>query len=398
MKPIASIPALFVLLAAGAAAAQISDNTVKIGVLNDQAGQFSDMAGKGSVIAARMAVQDFGGKVLNAPIEIVAADHQNKADVGAAIARRWYDTEQVDAIADIPGSAIALAIQEISRTKNRTLLLSGAASSDLTGKACSPLTSQWSDDSYAMSVGVASAIQKAGGDSWYFITADYAFGHALERDASEVIKGNGGKVLGSVKHPFNTSDFSSFLLQAQSSKAKVVALANTAGDTMNALKQAAEFGIVDGGQKMAAMVLFVTDVNSVGLKNAQGTLLMTSFYWNQNEKARAFGQRFLKENGTMPTKEHAATYAAIVHYLKAIQAAGTDEAVAVNKKMRELPVDYFGHPGTIQANGRAVYDVTLYQVKSPAESKYPWDYFKPVQVIPNELIYRTPEASGCVLK
>ncbi|MCP3387827.1 ABC transporter substrate-binding protein [Bradyrhizobium sp. CCGB12] len=377
------------------ALAQISDDMVRIGVLNDQSGQFAEMAGKGSIIAARLAAADFGGTVHGKPIEIIAADHQNKPDIGATIARRWFDTEKVDAIVDVPGSAIALAVQELARTKNRTLLLSGAASSDLTGKACSPLSSQWSDDSYAMSAGLANAIARDGGDSWFFITADYAFGHTLEKDASEAIAKNNGKVLGSVRHPFATADFASFLLQAQNSKAKVVALANTAGDTINALKQASEFGLMQGGQKVVAMVLFVTDVHSIGLPLAQGTYLMTSFYWDQNDASRKFAKRFFEANGTMPTKEHAATYASVLHYLKAIDSVGTDEAGAVNKRMRELPVDYFGHAGHIQPNGRAVYEVMLYRVKSPQDSKYPWDYFKPVQAVPNELIYRSPDAAGC---
>lgn len=377
--------------------AQVSDDVVRIGVLNDQAGQFSAMAGPGSVLAARMAAADFGGTVLGKPVEIVAGDHQNKADIGAQVARRWFDVDKVDAVVDVPGSAVALAVLQVAKERNRTVLFSGAASSELTGAACSPLSTQWSDDSYAMSSGIAQAVLEQGADTWFFLTADYAFGHTLEQDAAAVVARGGGRVLGTVRHPFGVSDFSSYLLLAQASGAQVLALANTAGDTVNSLKQAHEFGLAQQGHRLVAMVLFETDVHGLGLEASQGTLLATSFYWDQNDAARAFGRRFLAAHGTMPTKEHAGTYAAVSHYLKAVALAGTDEAAAANRTMRDTPVDYFGHPGRIEPSGRAVYDVTLYRVKAPAEARYPWDYFEPVRTLPAQATYRTPVQSGCKL-
>jgi branched-chain amino acid transport system substrate-binding protein len=382
---------------AGPAAAQISDDVVKIGVLTDESGLYSDIGGTGSFVAAKMAAEDFGGKVRGKPIQIVHADHQNKPDVGSSIMNRWFDNEQVDAVTDLPVSSIGLAAQEIGRQKKRTMLIAGAATSDITGKACSPYTVHWADDTYALASSTARAVVQNGGDTWFFITVDYAFGQAMERDASNFVTASGGKVLGSVRHPLNTADFSSFLLQAQASKAKIIGLANVGGDTENAIKQANEFGITAGGQSLAGFLVFLTEVHSLGLQRAQKLFISDGFYWDQNDQARIWSKRFFQQVGRMPTKQQAAVYASITHYLKAIDATGTDEASAVNAQMRKMPTDYFGHAGSIRPDGRVLYDLTLYQVKSPDESKYDWDYLKPIRAIPKEQAFRPEGEGGCNL-
>jgi branched-chain amino acid transport system substrate-binding protein len=393
------IGAAAIALAAGGAAAQVSDNVVKIGVMNDQSGLYADITGQGSVVAARMAAEDFGGKVLDKPIEIVFADHQNKPDVGSNIVRTWIDTDKVDVIADVPTSSVALAVQQITKEKNRIFLISGAASSDLTGKACSPTGFHWTYDTYMLANGTGNALVKAGGDSWFFLTADYAFGHALERDTASAVTAAGGKVLGQVRHPLNTSDFSSFLLQAQASKAKIIGLANAGGDTINSIKQAAEFGIVAGGQRLAGLLVFVTDVHSLGLKTAQGLVVTESFYWDLNDETRAWSKRFMaKHGGKAPTMVHAGVYSAVSHYLKAVKAAGTDEAQKVAAKMREMPVsDFMGKNVKVREDGRVMRDAYLLQVKAPSESKGPWDYYKVLATIPAKDAFRPLDQGGCPL-
>ncbi len=382
---------------AAPAAAQISGNVVRIGVLGDQSGMASDSAGKGSVLAAQMAVQDFGGKVGNAAIEILHADSQGKPDVASSVVRRWFDVDGVDAVADVPFTSVALAVNAVAASANRTVLIASAASSDLTGKACQAVTTQWSDDSYALSVGAARAIVKDGGSSWYFITADYTFGHALERDATRSIEQSGGKVVGSVRHPLNTADFSSYLVHAQGSGARIVAFASVGTDTIVALKQAAEFGLAQGGQRLAPLLVFLTDIHSLGLAAAQGSLIAEGFYWDQNDAARTWSRRFLAAHGKMPTKAQAAAYVSVLHYLRAVEAVGTDEARAVNARMRQMPVDYFGRPATIRPSGRVVYDLSLYQVKAPAESRQAWDYYRQVGIVPADQAFRPMADEGCPL-
>jgi branched-chain amino acid transport system substrate-binding protein len=385
-------------LAAGMAQAQISNDVVKIGVLTDMSSLYSDLAGQGSVIAAQMAVKDFGGKVAGKPIEVISADHLNKPDVGSNIARQWIDQDHVDAIVDVPTSSVALAVQEVTKEKGKIFLISGAASSDLTGKACSPTSVHWTYDTYALAHGTGGALVKQGGDTWFFITADYAFGQALERDTAAVVTQNGGKVLGSVRAPLNTADFSSFLLQAQSSKAKVIGLANAGGDTVNSIKQAAEFGITAGGQKLAGLLVFISDVNSLGLQTAQGLVLTESFYWDQSDDTRAWSKRFVAEAKKVPTMVQAGVYGAVTHYLKAIEAAKTDEAKAVMAKMRETPInDFMTKNGKLREDGRVVRDMYLFEVKAPSESKYPFDYYKQLAVVPAEQAFRPLSESECPL-
>jgi len=389
-------------LLAGAAQAQqgkISNDVVKIGVLNDQSSLYADISGQGSVVAARMAAEDVGGKVLDKPIEIIFADHQNKPDVGAAIARRWIDEEGVDAISDVPTSSVALAIQGITRDKKRIFLMSGPASSDLTGKQCSPYGFHWTYDTYALANGTGAAMVKQGGDTWYFLTADYAFGHALERDTSNAVKEAGGKVLGSVRHPLNTNDFSSFLLQAQGSGAKVIGLANAGGDTINSIKQASEFGIVQGGQKLAGLLVFITDVHALGLKTANGLVVTTAYYWDQNDDTRKWAKRYMERmGGKAPTMVQAGVYSGVKHYLEAIKAAGTDDPDAVAKKMRETKInDFMTKDGTIREDGRVMRDMYLVEVKKPEESKGPWDYYKILRTIPANEAYRPLDKGECPL-
>jgi branched-chain amino acid transport system substrate-binding protein len=378
--------------------AQVSDDLVKLGVLTDMASLYADGTGIGSVEAARMAIDDFGGKVLGRPVQLVYADHQNKADVGSNIARQWYDQEKVDAIIDVPTSSIALAVQQITRDKNRVFLISGGGSSDLTGSACSPNGVHWTYDTYALSKGTAQALVKQGQDTWFFITADYAFGHALERDASEEVKRNGGKVLGSVRHPLNTSDFSSFLLQAQASKAKVVAFANAGGDTSNGIKQAAEFGLTQGGQTMAALLLNITDAHSLGLNVGQGLVLTDGFYWDMDDQTRAFSKRFFDRVKHMPTQIQAGVYSAVTTYLKAIKASGTDEALKVIARIRETPInDVFARNGRLREDGRMIHDMYLMRLKKPSASKSDWDLYDIVAKIPAEEAFRPLSEGGCPL-
>ena len=382
-----------------AALAQVSDGVIKIGVLNDQSSLYADLAGQGSVVAARMAVEDFGADKKGMKVEIVSADHQNKADVGSAIARQWYDVDKVDVIVDVPNSGVALAVNQITRDKGKALLVSGAATADLTGKACSPNTIHWTYDTWALANGTGNAIVKTGGDTWFFITADYAFGHALERDVEAVVLKNGGKVLGKVRHPLNTADFSSFLLQAQASKAKIIGLANAGGDTTNSIKQAAEFGIVRGGQNLAGLLVFITDVHALGLPTAQGLIFTETFYWDTNDKTRAFAKKFADRNrGIHPTMIHAGVYAAVLHYLKAVEALKSDDGTKVIEKMKATPTDdpLFGK-GSIRADGRKIHPAYLFEVKKPAESKGPWDYYKLRATIPAEQAFRPLDQGDCPL-
>ncbi|HYD69165.1 ABC transporter substrate-binding protein [Azospirillum sp.] len=384
---------------AGPAAAQISDNVVKIGVLNDRSGPYADLGGEGSAIAARMAVEEFGGSVLGKPVAIVTADHQNKPDIGSTLARRWIDEEQVDAIADVPHSATALGVLTVTREKNRMLLLSGPALTEFTGKQCAPTTIHWTYDSYSMANGTVRALVKQGGDTWFFLTGDNAGSHSQERDGITFVEKAGGKVAGTVRHPLNTLDFSSYLLQAQSSNAKVIGLANAGGDTVNSIKQAAEFGITQGGQRLASLLMFISDVHAIGLKDAQGLVVTEPFYWNMNDKTREWSRRFMaKHGGRAPTAAQAGVYGAVLHYLKAIDKAGTDDSLAVAKAMKELPVnDMFSTNFKIRPDGRVVRDMYLLEVKSPAESKEPWDYYKVVATIPGDEAYRPMAEGGCPL-
>ncbi|WP_448206325.1 ABC transporter substrate-binding protein [Azospirillum sp. sgz302134] len=385
-------------LTAGAAHAQVSNNVIKIGVMNDRSGIYADLAGEGSAVAARMAAEEFGNKVAGAPVEIVVADHQNKADIAANKAREWVDAENVDVIADVPNSAAALAVQGITKDKKRIFLMSGPGSTDLTGKSCSPYGFQWTYDNYAMAAGTARALVEQGKKSWFFITADYAFGHSLEDETSKMVKQLGGKVAGAVRHPLGTSDFSSFLLQAQGSKADVIGLANAGGDTTNAVKQASEFGITQSGQSLAGLLLFISDVNALGLQAAQGLMLTTGFYHDMNDETRAWSKKFMEKTGKMPTMVQAGVYSAVRHYLKAVEAVGSDDPDKVAAKMRELPVnDMFAKNGKIGPNGRMFHDMYLAQVKTPAESKAPWDYYKIVKTIPAQQAYLDPAQSGCSL-
>ena len=370
---------------------------VKIGVLNDQSGVYADYGGKYSVEAARMAVEDFGGEVLGQKIEIVTADHQNKPDLATAIARRWYEVENVDMITELTTSSVALAVQELSNEKKKIDIVVGAATSRITGDACTPFGFHWAFDTRALAVGTGSALVKAGGDTWFFLTADYAFGYALEKDTSEIVKDSGGKVLGSVRVPLNSSDFSSFLLQAQSSKAKVVGLANAGLDTVNSIKQAAEFGIVRSGQKLAGLLMVLSDVHGLGLEAAQGLVLTEGFYWDRDDTTRAFSERFFKRTSRMPNMIQAGTYSATLSYLKAVKAAGTKDTEAVAKKLKELPVDDAFAKGKVLANGRMVHDMYLFEVKKPSESKKPWDYYKQLAVVPGDQAFFTAKDSGCPL-
>jgi branched-chain amino acid transport system substrate-binding protein len=378
------------------------DKNVKIGVLNDMSSLYADIGGPNSVAAIKMAVEDSGLTAKGWNIEVLSGDHQNKPDIGVNIARQWIDSEKVDVIADTPNSGVALAVSNLVKEKNAILLNSGAATADLTGKACTPNTISYTYDTYMLANGTGKALTKAGGDSWFFLTADYAFGHALERDTSNVVLNNAGKVLGSVKHPLNTSDFSSFLLQAQSSKAKVIGLANAGGDTTNSIKQAAEFGIVQGGQKLAALLLFITDVHALGLKTAQGLTFTESFYWDLNDQTREWSKRFQKVSpkGAMPSMTVAGNYAAVLHYLKALEALGGNphDGAKVVAKMKEIPTDdpLFGK-GPLRADGRRIIPAYLFEVKKPEESKYPWDYYKLIATISPDDAAKPLEASECPL-
>ena len=385
-----------------AAPALAQDKTVKIGVLNDMSSLYADIGGANSVVAVKMAVEDSGLFAKGWKIDVLSADHQNKPDVGVNMARQWFDVDKVDVITDTPNSGVALAVSNLVKEKNAVMLNSGAATADLTGKACTPNTVSFTFDTYMLANGTGKALTKAGGDTWFFLTSDYAFGYALERDTTTVVTANGGKVLGGVKHPINSSDFSSFLLQAQASKAKVIGLANAGGDTTNAIKQASEFGIVAGGQKLAALLLFINDVHSLGLKTAQGLSFTESFYWDMNDQTRAWSKRFqkLSPKGTMPSMTVAGNYAAVLHYLKALEALGGNphDGAKVVAKMKEIPTDdpLFGK-GPLRIDGRRIIPAYLFEVKKPEESKYPWDYYKLIATISPEDAAKPLEASECPL-
>jgi len=392
------LAALALVESAGGARAQISDDAVKIGVLTDMSSLYADATGKGSLTATQMAVEDFGGKVKGKPIEVLSGDHQNKADVGVAVVRNWFDNDKVDAVFDVPTSSVALAIQQLTREKNKVFINSGGGTSDLTGAACSPTTVHWTYDTYALSNVAGRAMVQHGEDTWFFVTADYAFGAALERDAANVVKETGGKVLGEVRHPLNTSDFSSYLLQAQASQAKVVALANAGGDTTNALKQAAEFGLMKGGQKLIALLLEITDVHAIGLKDAQGLILTDAFYWDIDDDSRAFSKRFLARVGHMPTMIQAGLYSATMHYLQAIDATGTDDTAKVMAQMKATPIhDFFARDGHIREDGRMVHDMHLFEVKTPQDSKGDWDLYKLIATVPGDQAFRPLDKGGCPL-
>jgi len=402
VKPLFAKAALAAAIAlTGAAAnAQYTDGVIKIGVVNDASGLYADITGAGSVWAARKAVEDFGAKAKGLNVEIISADHQNKPDIASNIVRQWIDVDKVDAIADVPTSSTALAVNQIIRDKNKVHLNSGAATSDLTNKACSPNTVHWTYDTVALANGTAKAAVKNGGDTWFILTADYAFGHALERDVEAVVTASGGKVLGKVRHPFPGQDFSSFLLQAQASKAKVIGLANAGGDTINSIKQASEFGITKSGQNLAGLLVFVTDVHSLGLPTAQGLLLTEAFYWDKDDGTRAFSKEFAAANkGRMPSMVQAGVYGAVMHYLKAVHEMKSDaDGVKVVEKMKSMPTDdrLFGK-GMIRVDGRKMHDVYLYEVKKPSESKGPWDYYKLRATIPANDAFRPLAQSECFL-
>jgi len=389
---------LISLMPSSSVFAQQAGQPLKIGILSDLSSVYSDIGGSGNVEATKMAIEEFGGSMFGAPIELLTADPQNKPDTAASIVRKWYENDGVDMIVDMPTSATALAGMELSKQFEKIMIVTDAASSDITGKSCSPFTAHWTYDTYANAHTVGGAIVKNGGDSWFFITADYVFGHSIERDTGEVVKAAGGKVLGSVKHPLNTPDFSSYLLQAQSSKAKIIGLANGGGDTINAIKQAGEFGIVSGGQNLAAIVMFISDVHSLGLKLAQGLIITEAYYWDLNDRTRAFGKRFFERMKRMPTMNQAATYSATLHYLKAVQAAGTKETKPVMAKMRATPVrDAFTDNGILREDGRMVHSMFLFEVKKPEESKGPWDYYKVLAEVPGDQAFRPLNEGGCPL-
>ena len=380
------------------ASAETPATPLKIGLIGDFQSVYSDIGGPGNVEATRMAIEDFGGTMFGKPIELITADPQNKADLAGALARKWYENEGVDMIIDMPTSATALAGMEMSKQFEKIMIVTDAASSDITGKSCSPYTVHWTYDTYANAHTVGSAIVKNGGTTWFFITADYLFGHSIERDTGDVVRAAGGTVVGSARHPLNTADFSSFLLQAQSSKAKIVGLANGGSDTINAIKQAAEFGIVAGGQNLAGIVMFISDIHSLGLKLAQGLIITEAYYWDLNDKTRAFGKRFFERMKRMPTMNQAATYSATLHYLNAVKAAGTKETKPVLAKMRETPVrDAFTDNGVLREDGRMVHSMFLFEVKTPEESKAPWDYYKVLAEVPGDQAFRPMKDGGCPL-
>ncbi|MET4215943.1 branched-chain amino acid transport system substrate-binding protein [Bradyrhizobium sp. LB7.2] len=384
----------------GVASAQ--DKTVKIGALSDQSGLYADLGGPGSTLAAQMAIEDSGLAAKGWKIDLISGDHQNKPDIGTAIARQWFDVDKVDIIVDVPNSGVALAVNNVVKEKNGVYINSGAATSDLTNAQCSPNTVHWTYDTYMLAHTTGQALVKAGGDTWFFLTADYAFGAALERDTTAVITANGGKVVGSVKHPLNTPDFSSFLLQAQASKAKIIGLANAGGDTTNTIKQAAEFGIVKGGQKLAALLLFLTDVKAIGLETAQGLNFTETFYWDMNDQTRAFSKRFAErmKSNAPPTMVQAGVYAGVRHYFKALEALGGNphDGAKVVEKMKSMPTedDLFGK-GEIQPNGRTIHNAYLFEVKKPSESKGPWDFYKLVGTVPGDQAFTPLSESKCAL-
>jgi branched-chain amino acid transport system substrate-binding protein len=389
----------FLVFSSGIASAQVSGDVVKIGVLTDLSGPAATPTGPGSVAAAEMAVADFGGQVLGKPIKVISADHQLKPDVAAGIAREWYDRDQVDLIVDVPVSAVGLAVQGVANEKKKLFITHSTGTADFHGKFCSPYTMQWVFDTHALAVGTAQEVVKRGGNTWFFLTADYAFGYSLEHDASQVIEQNGGKVIGSVRHPFRTPDLSSFILQAQASKAKIIGLASGPPDNTNAIKLGGEFGVFAGGQQMAGLLVLITDIDALGLKAAQGLVLTTSFYWDMDDKTREWSKRFFAKMNRMPTMWQAGVYSSVIHYLKAIQAAGTDDPLKVAAKMREMPVeDFFSRNGHLRADGLMVHDLVLVQVKKPDESKYPWDYYQILAHIPGEQAFGPPNPECPLVK
>ena len=395
---IAAAAAALLVSQASAQTATISDNVVKIGVLTDMSGQFSHESGEGAVTAVKMAVEDFGGKVLGKPIEVVVADHQNKPDIASALARKWFDVEKVDMIANLINSSIALGVSQLAKEKDRIAIVNGSGSSRLTNDACTPNSIHYAYDTYALAKGTGAALLKAGEKSWYFLTADYAFGHALEADTSAIVKSLGGEVVGSVRYPPETFDQSSFLLKAQASKAKVVALAGSGTVLVNAVKSAQEFGIRKGGQELAGLLVWITDIKSMGLDLAQGLVLTNAFYWDRDDETRAWSKRFYERMKRMPHMGDAGDYSSTMHYLKAIAAAGTDDAEAVMRKMRDMPInDFFAKNGKIREDGRMVHDMYVYEVKKPSESKGEWDYYKLREVIPGEQAFRPLKDSACPL-
>jgi branched-chain amino acid transport system substrate-binding protein len=378
---------------------KISDGVVKIGLILDMSSLYADVTGEGSVTAARMAIEDFGGKVLGKPIELVYADHQNKADVAANKAREWFDKDKVDALMDVAASATALAVVEVAKQKNRIAVFNGPGSTRLTNESCSPVTVHYTYDTFALANGTGKAVVKRGGDTWFFLTADYAFGHSLEKDTSDVVKAEGGKVLGSARHPINASDMSSFVLQAQGSGAKIIGLANAGGDFVSAMKTAAEFGVTKSGkQKLAGLLVYINDIHSLGLNVTQGLLLTEAFYWDRDDESRKWSRRYFERMKKMPNMSQAGVYSSTMHYLKAVKAAGTDETGAVMKKMRELPInDFFAKNGRIREDGRMIHDMYLFEVKSPQESKSPWDYYKLRATIPAAEAFQPLSKSTCPL-
>lgn len=394
---LAYLAALFGLVVAHAAQAQNAADVIRIGILNDQSGLYADFGGKTSADAARMAVEDFGGKVLGKRIEIVSADHQNKPDVAATIVRKWFDVDGVSAVADLTNSAVALAVQQIAKEKGKVTLAVGPATTRLTNEDCSPTGFHWAFDTYSQAVGTARAVVASGGKSWFILAADYAFGHQMAADLDRVVKESGGTVRGQVRHPTGTMDFSSFLLQAQASKAQVVGLANAGSDTVNSLKQAGEFGIAAGGQKLAGLVVVISDIHALGLKVANGLLFTTAFYWDRDEPSRVWSKRFFERTGRMPGMVQAGTYSAVLHYLKAMQAAGNADGKVVADKMRQLPIDDFFANGRIRPDGRMMHDMYLVEIKSTAESKAAWDYYKVLRAIPAEEAAQPLSLSKCPL-
>lgn len=391
--------ALICALAVTSAQAQPENKEVKIGVLTDMSGVYADITGKGSILAARMAVEDFGGKVLGKEIKVVAADHQNKPDLGNSIARKWFDLEGVDAIADVPNSAVALSVMNIAKEKNKAVMFSGSVSPDITGKSCTAISTHWSYDAYSLSNVTAKAMLKQGSNTWYFITLDAMATAAFQRDTTKMIEAGGGQVVGTSKHPINASDFASFLLQAQASKAKVIALVNAGGDTVNAVKQASEFGVIKGGQKIVGLLMQINDVHGIGLNQVQGVLTAESFYWDADEGTRAFSKRYMaRHNGVPPNQIQAGVYSGVTHYLKAVAAAKTTDGAAVTKKMKELPVnDFYTKNVSVRQDGRVMRDFFLLEVKAPAESKGPWDYYKVLARVPGAEAYRSLAEGGCPL-
>ncbi len=393
MKTICTALLALSLSASGAFA---GERAIKIGVIGDQSGPFADLGGKGAVIAAQMAVEDHGGKALGKPIEVISADMQNKPDVASSITRQWFDVDGVDMVTDVPLTSVALAVQNIAREKKKVVFVTGAASADLTGKACSPYSVHWMDDTRALSVGTAKAVVAAGGKNWFFLTPDYAFGAAMEQAAGSAIQAAGGKVSGSAKFPLSTPDYSSYLVRAAASDANIFGLSSVGGDTVNAVKQAAEFGLTQNNRKIAVFLMFLPEVHAIGLQQAQGLYITDGFYWDENDQTRAWSKRYFERMGKMPSKSQGNTYASVRHYLKSVEAAKTDDSAAVSAQIKQSPADYFGKSARIRKNGRVVYDLTLYEVKSPAESKYAWDYQKAVRTLSGTEAFGADEPGDCV--